>query len=60
MPDYAEKINQIVYQLSCDQNDRQASKKLLKTYSSALAEYQNEISRLQVEPDSFKWTKLMI
>jgi hypothetical protein len=57
MPDYAEKINQIVYQLSCDQNDRQAAKKLLKTYSSALSEYQKEISRLQVDADSFRWSK---
>lgn len=53
--DYAEKINQYVYQLSCDPNDHQASKKLLKTYSSALTEYQGEIDRLQLVSDSFKW-----
>ena len=57
MPDYAEKINQIVFRLSCDANDRQAAKKLLKTYSSALMDYQKEIGRLRVEPDSFKWSK---
>lgn len=57
MLDYAERINQIVFRLSCDANDRQAAKKLLKTYSSALIDYQKEIGRLQVEPDSFKWSK---
>jgi len=57
MPDYAEKINQIVYRLSCNANDRQAAKKLIKTYSNALMEYQQEIERLQVEPDSLKWSK---
>ena len=54
--DYIEKINQIVYNLSCDPNDRQAAKRLLKTYSNALVEYQREIGRLQVESDSFKWS----
>ena len=54
--DYVEKINQVVCHLSCDPNDPQAAKKLLKTYSNALMEYQGEIDRLQVASDSFKWT----
>jgi len=54
--DYAEKINQLVYHLSCDSNDPQAAKKLIKTYSSALREYQHEMVRLQSVADSFKWT----
>lgn len=57
MKDYAGRINQIVYRLSCDPNDGQAAKKLQKTYSEALAAYRKEIARLQVIPDSFRWTK---
>ncbi len=57
MPDYAEKINQVVYRLSCDANDRQAAKKLQNIYAEALTKYQQEINRLQLESDSLKWSK---
>lgn len=57
LDDYPEKINQIVFRLSCNPADRQAAKKLLKTYSEVLINYQKEIDRLQVEPDSFRWTR---
>ena len=55
--DYPRQINELIFRLSCDPNDRQAAKRLLKTYSSALDDYQKEIDRLRSEPDSFKWTK---
>lgn len=55
--DYPKQINELTFRLSCDPDDRQAAKKLLKTYLSALVDYQKEIDRLQGEPDSFKWTK---
>ena len=58
--DYAEKINLIVYQLSCDPNDRQAAKRLRKTYSEALIEYQREIDQLQLGADSFKWNNTYV
>ena len=57
LSDYPEKINQIVFRLSCNPSDRQASKKLLKTYTKVLIDYQKEIDRLQVAPDSFRWTR---
>ena len=55
--DYPKEINQLVFRLSCNANDRAAVKKLVKTYSAANAYYQKEIDRLKLEPDSFRWTK---
>jgi len=55
--DYPKEINQLVYRLSCNANDRAAAKKLVKTYSAAMSYYQKEIDRLKLEPDSFRWTK---
>lgn len=55
--DYPKEINQLVFRLSCNANDRVAAKKLVKTYSAANAYYQKEIGRLKVETDSFRWTK---
>lgn len=55
--DYPKEINQLVYRLSCNANDRAAAKKLVKTYSAAKDYYCAEIARLKAEPDSFRWTK---
>lgn len=55
--DYPKEINQLVFRLSCNANDRTAAKKLVKTYSGANAYYQKEIDQLKLEPDSFRWTK---
>lgn len=56
--DYIEKINKIVYQLNCDPNNHQAKKRLLKTYSNALIEYQREIARLEADTDSLRWANI--
>lgn len=55
--DYAKRINDLVYQLSCDASDKKAAKNLQKTYSEALLAYRSEVERVKSSGESLPWTK---
>jgi len=56
---YAEVINKATYSLSCNADDKRAGQLLQKAYAEALAYYQNEIDRILIGNDQFKWTKTL-
>lgn len=57
LSNYARQINELVYRLSCDANDKKAAKKLEKTYYEALAAYNEELERVKNGGESLPWTK---
>jgi len=57
LSNYARQINELVYRLSCDANDKKAAKKLEKTYYEALAAYNEELERVKSSGESMQWTK---
>lgn len=57
LTEYAKRINELVYQLSCDASDKKAAKNLQKTYSEALSAYRNEVVRVKSSGESLPWTK---
>ncbi|MDP2336176.1 MAG: hypothetical protein Q8N05_06950 [Bacteroidota bacterium] len=56
---YAEVINKATYRLSCDADNKRAGQILQKTYSEALVYYQNEIDRILLSNDKFRWAKTL-
>jgi len=57
--DYGEVINETIFRLSCDANDKRAGQLLQKVYAEALVYYQNEIDRISIGNDRFRWTETL-
>jgi hypothetical protein len=57
--DYAEVINETIFRLSCNAQDKRAGQLLQKAYGDALVYYQNEIDRILTSNDQFRWTKTL-
>lgn len=56
---YAEVINETIFRLNSDGNDKRAGQLLQKIYAEALVYYQCEIDRISTSNDQFRWTETL-